>query len=74
MKPRTHAALVVLVSTLVTACASTPRYSLDAHRELGLELRDPVLIPNAADAQIFFPAPAPPPSPRIRLIATESRS
>jgi glycosyltransferase involved in cell wall biosynthesis len=29
------------------------RYSLDMHRELGLELRDPVVIPNAPDPSIF---------------------
>jgi glycosyltransferase involved in cell wall biosynthesis len=31
------------------------RYSLDAHRELGIELTKPVLIPNAVDAEIFHP-------------------
>lgn len=31
------------------------RYSLDRHRELGLELREPVLIPNAVDGAIFHP-------------------
>ena len=29
------------------------RYSLDAHLELGIELRDPVVIPNAVDPAIF---------------------
>ena len=31
------------------------RYSLEKHLELGLELRDPVLIPNAPDPEIFHP-------------------
>ena len=31
------------------------RYSLEAHRELGLDLREPVVIPNAVDPSIFFP-------------------
>jgi glycosyltransferase involved in cell wall biosynthesis len=31
------------------------RYSLDKHAELGLELRNPVLIPNAPDPEIFHP-------------------
>ena len=31
------------------------RYSLDKHRELGLELRDPVVIHNAVDPAIFRP-------------------
>jgi glycosyltransferase involved in cell wall biosynthesis len=34
------------------------RYSLDKHRELGFELRDPVVIPNAADPAIFHPPEA----------------
>jgi glycosyltransferase involved in cell wall biosynthesis len=33
-------------------------WSLDAHRELGLELRDPQVITNAPDPAIFFPPPA----------------
>ena len=48
------------------------RFSLEAHRALGIELRDPVVVHNAADPQIFFP-----PSARdllagrkVRLIAT----
>jgi glycosyltransferase involved in cell wall biosynthesis len=46
------------------------RWSLEAHRAAGIELRDPVVIPNAVDPRIFF---APPPTSlgaRIRLIAT----
>src|SRR5436190_11100088 len=31
------------------------RFSLEKHRELGLELRNPVVIPNAVDPRIFFP-------------------
>lgn len=46
------------------------RYSLDAHRRLGLELRDPVVIPNAVDPAIFFPGAARPRGARIRLVAT----
>lgn len=48
------------------------RYSLEKHAELGLELRSPVLIPNAPDPEIFHPpaiqtAPA---GRRLRVIAT----
>jgi glycosyltransferase involved in cell wall biosynthesis len=32
-------------------------YSLEKHRELGLDLRDPVVIPNAVDPAIFHPPP-----------------
>ena len=48
------------------------RYSLEAHRELGLELREPVVIPNAVDPEIFHP-PAerePLPGRRVRVVAT----
>lgn len=46
------------------------RWSLDAHREAGIELREPVVITNAVDPRVFF---APPPTSlgaRVRLIAT----
>ena len=48
------------------------RYSLDKHRELGFELRDPVVIPNAADPAIFHPPEAREPlaGRPLRLIAT----
>jgi glycosyltransferase involved in cell wall biosynthesis len=46
------------------------RYSLEAHRELGIELREPVVIPNAVDPAIFFPAEREPPRGRLKLIAT----
>jgi len=62
--------IVEINRALADATVFQSRYSLEAHQELGLELRDPVLIPNAADPRIFYPAAAPPPAPRIRLIAT----
>jgi glycosyltransferase involved in cell wall biosynthesis len=47
------------------------RYSLDKHRELGLDLRKPVVIPNAVDPALFHPPAAPaPPGSRLRVIAT----
>ena len=45
------------------------QWSLEAHRAAGIELRDPVVIPNAVDPRIFYPADGPL-GPRIRLIAT----
>jgi glycosyltransferase involved in cell wall biosynthesis len=45
-------------------------YSLAAHRELGIELREPVLIPNAVDPAIFYPAEREPPGGRLKLVAT----
>lgn len=48
------------------------RYSLDAHRELGIELREPVVIPNAVDPAIFSPPELREPleGRRLRLVAT----
>jgi glycosyltransferase involved in cell wall biosynthesis len=47
-------------------------YSLEKHRELGLELAEPVVIPNAVDPAIFHP-PAerePPRDRRVRVVTT----
>jgi glycosyltransferase involved in cell wall biosynthesis len=47
------------------------RFSLDKHRELGLELSHPVVIRNAVDPAIFHPPEAREPRPRrLRVIAT----
>ncbi len=47
------------------------QYSVDAHAELGLELRNPVVIPNAVDPAIFHDGePEPLAGRRVRLIAT----
>jgi glycosyltransferase involved in cell wall biosynthesis len=47
-------------------------YSLEKHRELGIELRDPVVIPNTVDPEIFHPPPSREPvaGRRLRVIAT----
>lgn len=47
------------------------RFSLEKHRELGLEPVAPALIPNAPDPEIFYPTPRPPPAPGhpLRVIA-----
>jgi glycosyltransferase involved in cell wall biosynthesis len=48
------------------------RYSLDACRALGLEFREPVVIPNAVDPALFHPPPARPAldGRPVRLITT----
>jgi glycosyltransferase involved in cell wall biosynthesis len=48
------------------------RFSLEKHRELGIELREPVVIPNAVDPAIFHPRPDPEPvvGRRLRVIST----
>ena len=47
-------------------------YSLEKHRELGLELRDPIVIRNAVSAGIFHPPASVEPlsGRRVRVIAT----
>ena len=46
------------------------QYSLAAHRELGFDLRRPMVIPNAVDPASFFRAERDPPRGTIRLVAT----
>ena len=57
---------------LANATVFQSRYSLERHLELGLELRDPVVIPNAVDASIFHPPPEREPhvDRRLRVVAT----
>jgi glycosyltransferase involved in cell wall biosynthesis len=57
---------------LADATIVQSRYSLDKHRELGLELRDPVVIRNAVDPAIFHPPEGREPRPdgRLRVITT----
>ena len=43
---------------LADATVVQSRYSLEKHAELGLELRSPVVIPNAPDPEIFHPPAA----------------
>jgi glycosyltransferase involved in cell wall biosynthesis len=68
----TDARILRLNHALADATVFQSRYSLNKHRELGLELRDPVVIPNAVDATVFHPPAAPPPRAdgRLRVIAT----
>jgi glycosyltransferase involved in cell wall biosynthesis len=57
---------------LATATVFQSRFSLEKHRELGFELRAPVVIPNAVDPAIFHPPSSREPlaGRRIRMIAT----
>lgn len=57
---------------LAAATVFQSEYSLNKHRELGMEFCSPVVITNAADPAIFFPGPprALDPLRRVRLIAT----
>ncbi|MDW8339062.1 MAG: glycosyltransferase family 4 protein [Thermoleophilia bacterium] len=68
----TDARIAAINAELADATIVQSRYSLEAHRERGIELREPRLVPNAVDPAIFHP-PAQRPSLRgraLRLIAT----
>jgi glycosyltransferase involved in cell wall biosynthesis len=64
--------IIELNRAFADATVVQSRYSLEKHAELGLELRSPVLIPNAPDPEIFHPPAAltPPTGRRLRVIAT----
>ena len=68
----TDARIAEINAELAAATIVQSRFSLDAHRALGIELRDPVIVPNAPDPAIFHP-PVSPRSPlggrRLRVIA-----
>jgi len=68
----TDARIAELNRELADATVFQSRYSLERHRELGYELADPVVIPNAVDPAIFFPPESREPleSRRVRVIAS----
>jgi glycosyltransferase involved in cell wall biosynthesis len=57
---------------LAAATILQSRFSLEKHRELGFELRDPVVVPNAVDPTIFHPPTAREPleGRKVRVVAT----
>jgi glycosyltransferase involved in cell wall biosynthesis len=63
---------IVEINGLADATILQSRYSLDKHRELGLTLHDPVVIPNTVDPSIFHPPAAREPlgGRRLRVIAS----
>ena len=62
--------IVGINSALAHATVFQSHWSLEAHRKLGIELRDPVVIPNAVDSSIFHPPAARGSGSRLRVIAT----
>jgi glycosyltransferase involved in cell wall biosynthesis len=54
----TDARIAGINAELADATVLQSRYSLDKHVELGIELRDPVVISNTVDTAIFFPPDA----------------
>jgi glycosyltransferase involved in cell wall biosynthesis len=59
-------------AALADATVFQSRWSLERHTELGLDLREPVVIPNAPDPAIFFPPGEREPVARrpLRVVAT----
>ena len=64
--------ILALNQSLAAATVVQSRYSLEKHHALGLELRDPVVIPNAPDPRIFHPPAEREPldGRRVRVIAS----
>jgi glycosyltransferase involved in cell wall biosynthesis len=67
----TDARIATVNRELADATIFQSRFSLAKHRELGLDLQAPVVVPNAVDPAIFFPPSHRPPleGRRVRLIA-----
>jgi glycosyltransferase involved in cell wall biosynthesis len=68
----TDARIAEINGALADATIVQSRYSLEAHRALGIELADPQLVPNSVDPAVFRP-PAAPDSivgRRVRVIAS----
>ncbi len=63
---------IVAINALADATVVQSLYSLQRHRELGLDLRAPVVIPNAVDPAIFHPPATREPlaARRMNVIAT----
>jgi glycosyltransferase involved in cell wall biosynthesis len=67
----TDSRIAAVNRALASATILQSRFSLNKHRELGLELNHPVVIHNAVDPAIFHPpAIREAPSRRLRVIAT----
>lgn len=68
----TDARIAAVNDELADATVLQSRYSLEKHAELGIELRDPVVITNAVDTSIFFPPERREPLPGrpLRVVAS----
>jgi glycosyltransferase involved in cell wall biosynthesis len=63
-------ARIVEINRLADATILQSRYSLEKHRELGLDLHNPTVIHNTVDPAIFHPPSEREPHDRLRVIAT----
>jgi glycosyltransferase involved in cell wall biosynthesis len=64
--------IVEINDALADGTVFQSQWSREAHRQAGIELREPVVIPNAVDPTIFFPPPEARSANgrRLRVIAT----
>jgi glycosyltransferase involved in cell wall biosynthesis len=63
---------IAAINNLADVTILQSEFSLEKHAELGLELRNPVVVHNAVDPAIFHPPATrePPTGRRVRVIAT----
>jgi glycosyltransferase involved in cell wall biosynthesis len=63
---------IAAINALADVTILQSRFSLDKHAELGLELRNPIVVRNAVDPAIFHPPATREPAAgrRLRVIAT----
>lgn len=68
----TDARIAEINAELADATVLQSSYSLEKHAELGIVLRDPVVISNTVDPDIFYPASAGGPwaGPPLRVVAS----
>jgi glycosyltransferase involved in cell wall biosynthesis len=63
-------ARIAAINELADVTIVQSRYSLEKHRELGLELRNPVVVHNAVDPTVFHPSERREAHERLRVIST----
>jgi glycosyltransferase involved in cell wall biosynthesis len=64
-------ARIAQINELAAVTILQSQFSLDKHRELGIELRNPVVVHNSVDPAIFHPpAERRAPGRRLRVVAT----
>jgi glycosyltransferase involved in cell wall biosynthesis len=64
-------ARIATINELADVTILQSQFSLDKHRELGIELRSPIVVRNSVDPAIFHPPSEPhTPGERLRVIAT----
>jgi glycosyltransferase involved in cell wall biosynthesis len=61
---------IAAINALADMTILQSRYSLEKHAELGLELRNPTVVPNAVDPAIFHPPDRHEQHERLRVITT----